>query len=386
MRVESRGVAWDAGRRARVYSIIGRAIAVLGIVFTLLPAELAAVGALEAVLGMFVMMIGFVASLETPRERPGEVHVDDAGGVLVRIGKKSLMFARAKITGAWVTRRVVSMREYYWVEISTRPGTTIAVRVPTLAEARGVVEELGFGPFGRAAKIPLAKRSRRVLHLALAAVAYLASIFAPWLAGPAMLLVVFAVVYELLRFAFRPPVLDIGSDALQVRIGPRKVRVPRSDIARVSSPTAGSIVIERKNGSKLRIRGVALDPARVAAAAALIDERLGDRPAHVRANAFERGGRGLAEWRAALRTNFDPTYRSTGASIEDATDVLASPSSTVEQRVGAALALRVAGEPLERVRIAAEGTVDGKVRVVLDAIADGADDEALDETLRRMAR
>jgi hypothetical protein len=36
--------------------------------------------------------------------------------------------------------------------------------------------------------------------------------------------------------------------------------------------------------------------------------------------------------------------------------------------------------------VAAEGTVEPKIRVVLEAIAEGANDERLDETLRAMER
>lgn len=53
---------------------------------------------------------------------------------------------------------------------------------------------------------------------------------------------------------------------------------------------------------------------------------------------------------------------------------------------GAALALRVAGAPRERVRIAAEGAADPRVRVALEAIADDADDEKLEKALRRLRR
>ena len=146
------------------------------------------------------------------------------------------------------------------------------------------------------------------------------------------------------------------------------------------------IVIERKDGTKVRIGSVGLEPVRVLAAAELIEERVGNRPAPARAAAFERGGRGIAEWRAAIQTALEPDYRSSGTSVDDATAVLASSTASVEQRIGAALALRVAGEPLEKVRIAAEGTVDPKIRVVLEAIADGADDEHLEQTLRAMKR
>ncbi|MDB4946044.1 MAG: hypothetical protein JWP97_5578, partial [Labilithrix sp.] len=58
-----------------------------------------------------------------------------------------------------------------------------------------------------------------------------------------------------------------------------------------------------------------------------------------------------------------------------------------EQRVGAALALRVAGEPPARIRVAAEAVVHEPTRQVLDALAsdDVHDDAAVDKALRRFS-
>lgn len=387
MRVESRGVGWDRGKRARLYSRFGRGVALFGLLVALLP-DAPGFGLLLALLGSLFMLLGFVTGVETPQELPGFVDVDAHGRVVAtRAGKASVAFPREQLAGAWLVRRVINLREYYWVEISTTVDTTVSVRVSSPEEGRALVEALGFGTIGRAVKIPLAKRSRRVFHLLLVAVAYVAATMTSALAHwPATMLFTFAALYALLRFAFRPPVLEVGSDALHVTTGFRKLRIPRGDIASVASFAPASLIIERKNGKKLRVLPLALDPARVDAAAEVIDARLGDRPAPPRAAAFERGGRALPEWRAGLRTAVDPSYRAAAASIEDAAAVLDSPSATTEQRIGAALALRVAGEPLDRVRIAAEGTVDPKVRVVLDAISEGADDARLEETLRALER
>src|SRR5207253_2417754 len=86
---------------------------------------------------------------------------------------------------------------------------------------------------------------------------------------------------------------------------------------------------------------------------------------HPRAAAFERGGekRDVGAWKSALRGTLDAGYRAAGTTVEDANAVLASTGSTIEQRLGAALALRVAGEPPQRIRIAADGMVDPKLRV-----------------------
>lgn len=388
MLVASRGVSWDRAGKARVLSILGRVGVVLGATVGVLSWTSLHTVSLTAFFGGFAsLLLGFGMSLDAPREQPGELHLDEQGNLQVSIGKRRpRIVPRHRMRGAWVVRRLVSMREFHWVEIALRSGTTVAARVENEQQGRALVEALGFGTPGRVVAIPLAKRTRRLIHLVFAAAVYLIVILAGAFEGTGALFLLFPLLYELLRFLFRPPVLEIGNDSLRVGIGVRSLRVLKEQIARIVFFAPASLIVEKKDGKKLRILPLALDPARVAAAAALVDARLGDRAAPARANAFERGGRSLDEWRAGMRTVLDPSYRSSGATIDDAALVLTSPTSSVEQRIGAALALRIAGEPLERVRIAAEGTVDPKVRVVLDAIAEGADDERVDETLRAMAR
>ena len=381
MHVLSRGVTWDSGGLARAYSVIGRIVVASGLAATFvgLPAL-----SLLIVPGALAMTMGFIASLDAPREVPGETVVEADGTVRVRIAKKWRTVERANVRGAWLLRRLVNMREYYWVEMALHSGTIVSVRVDSSEEGKALVDALGFGTAGRAVRMPLAKRTRRLFHPLIVIAAFALATSVPDFGWPDLVPVGMVIAYELLRFVLRAPVLEIGHDALHVHRGVRKVKLGRVAIARASA--SSSLVIERKDGSQVRVGPFGLDRARLAAAAAVIDERLGDRPGPAKADAFERKGRSPADWRAGVRASLDPTYRSAGASTDDANAVLASSTASVEQRIGAALALRVAGEPVTRVRTAAEGTVDPKVRVVLDAIADGADDEHLDATLRAMER
>lgn len=68
---------------------------------------------------------------------------------------------------------------------------------------------------------------------------------------------------------------------------------------------------------------------------------------------------------------------------EDAFAVVRSAAATDDERIGAAIALRVAGEP-ERVRIAADTLANDDVRDALEAIADGADDVRVERALRKI--
>ena len=100
------------------------------------------------------------------------------------------------------------------------------------------------------------------------------------------------------------------------------------------------------------------------AVARVIEERLG--PAATTADRFthyERGGRPLAEWRDHLAQAMNQaSYRHNAATVDEAATVLRSAQATPEQRVGAALAMRVAGQPKERIRVAVDAAADDRVR------------------------
>ncbi len=66
-------------------------------------------------------------------------------------------------------------------------------------------------------------------------------------------------------------------------------------------------------------------------------------------------------------------YRAGASSTEEAAAVLASPRATPDQRIGAALALRLAGAPIEQIRIASHGLAEERVRTVIAEIADAED-------------
>jgi hypothetical protein len=92
------------------------------------------------------------------------------------------------------------------------------------------------------------------------------------------------------------------------------------------------------------------------------------------AERLERGGRSVADWRAALAELFGggAGYRSATLARDVAEQVLDDGAAPVERRIGAALALASQGgdEAKSRIRIAANRTTDEKLRVVLDAVAE----------------
>jgi hypothetical protein len=156
------------------------------------------------------------------------------------------------------------------------------------------------------------------------------------------------------------------------------------------------VAIELRHGGTLRLAGAALDLQRSTAAGRVLRERLArltpgagaTNPAAEtspapRAAHYARGQRTVAGWRAALAAMRDASYRGPTASVEDMTAVLTSPLATPEERVGAALALRIAGEPPARIRVAAEAVASEHLREALAAAAE-SDDATLDVALRRL--
>ena len=138
------------------------------------------------------------------------------------------------------------------------------------------------------------------------------------------------------------------------------------------------------------IDGKALDLERRGAFATLLHERFMQAPApssarDVTAQGFARRDRPVAEWRHDLAGRTKAGHYRASAMPEDAAaEVLVSGRAADDERAGAALALRIGGEPPERIRVAASGVADQHLRETLEAIAEEENEEALDEMLGRL--
>ena len=95
--------------------------------------------------------------------------------------------------------------------------------------------------------------------------------------------------------------------------------------------------------------------------------------------ALARQGRPVRAWQEDLRRLADgtPGFRQQAWSREDLERVLEDASASVEQRVGAALALRADPGTRLRIRIAASASANEELRAALEACA--AEDDAIDE-------
>lgn len=401
MIVESPAISSDKGALAHITSVLAKVLAIGGFVFAIVSNDIAGTGVSFMWLGSFLVMMSLGLTFVRP-EAEGSLEIRDEAVIVTRRGREKVIRKR-NVASAWVATRLVAGGLVPVVEIRTRLGTTVSIRLANNDDARAVLRALGFGPGGRSVRIDLARPSRRVFHPLIGLLSYvIGGVTGSALAGRVVdelfdgrpigdtiagLLILFGVcfTYAFLKRLFAAPVVTIGHDGLRITRWLRTEVVKRSQLRRFTIPGIDLPgVIELRDGKQIGLAGVLLDDGRLRAAVDLVAERLADEPGPDRGAAFERGGRDAGAWRAQIRASLDPGYRASGLTLEHANEVLASSHSTVEQRLGAALALRVAGEPSDRVRIAAVGAADPRVRVAFEAIAEDVDDEKLDKVLRRL--
>jgi hypothetical protein len=338
--------------------------------------------------------------------RAGQVELDEAALRVQGIAGR-LEVPRAEILSAAIVERPLGSTMIPYVEVDLVSGDRLSIGVPAGEDvARAMVDDLGFGPGKRRVRFDLASPARRLFHpllgygayqlltIPLAIVASVADVaFLQVLAYPLTI-----VAYVVTRRALRAPIVTIGDDGLLWESGWRRRFVPLRDIVEVEQlHQTMPVTIQLRSGGALRLAGAAVDLQRSSAAGRALRERLARRapdtvaaagsaeasPAD-RAAHYGRGERTVADWRAALAAMLAASYRGPTASVEDMTAVLASPLASPEERVGAALALRIAGEPPVKIRVAAESVVSEPLREALAAAAED-DDAALEGVLRRLS-
>ena len=185
--------------------------------------------------------------------------------------------------------------------------------------------------------------------------------------------------------------LTVGEDGLLLRNRWTRTFLSFSRIRSVSSGplhATGSLVVELDDGTTQRLTTLPRPEAE-----AILTQIEQHRRRHAEATRtssasdvrLARAGRPLAAWRHDLEQPV--AFRSSTPSPEELRDVLSSPGASVEERVGAALALRrVPGEGETRIRIAASTTANPELRIALEAIAeDEVDEERLETALHGAA-
>ena len=81
----------------------------------------------------------------------------------------------------------------------------------------------------------------------------------------------------------------------------------------------------------------------------------------------------MADWRAAVAKHITAEdFRRATLSADDVEAIFAAPNATPEHRIGAAMALRIAGgqDARERIRVAAEHSANDELRQALLEVAE----------------
>ena len=397
----SGGVSWTRVRAPRLLSRLARglyAASAVGAFATVVGgwSELAALGIFGSVIAWPLMILSYILSL-TQTTFAGGLAVSRTELVVHGAGSTRKFIPLSRIAGAVVVHREVFGAFVPTVEVELASGDRLTARLPDPRAAAAVVRALGFGPGGRRVHVSLAKPTRRLFHPLMGCIAYFVGVFLtiPRMPSHAMdslyglYPLLGLLLYAGLKRLLRAPKVTIGEDGilLERRVG--STFVPRADISFVGA-SGSTLVVERRSGKRDELRGFALDPARLLAVAQVVEERSKAAPTTAdRFTHYESGGRLLAEWRAHLAQAMNQaSYRHNAATVDEAAAVLHSAEATPEQRVGAALALRVAGQPKERIRVAVDAAADERVRAALEAVADArdgdVDDPVIEKELKRL--
>ena len=409
--VESAGISWVRVRAARLLSRVGLAIYLASTVLqgvgmgTLGSSSKFGMALFAASYVLALMYLAaFVASFvlwfwRSPK--PGTVHVQDQTVTLEGVGRPARSFQRAQVRSALVTTGPAGTE----VHLEHESGDLAIVRPVAPQAAYTLVQALGFGPGGKSTHISMASPQRRWLHPVFGWVSSQISTFTVVMIGlgltPQALgdrsnvgaLITYPLsalttlgLYRLARRLFRPWELTIGDDGVRYAVGRKERFVRRADLQGVEYPYPGAPVTVHAGPHTFRIMGMGLDEAKRRAAAELLHATL-QRTARApgREAPFDAAAASASAVRARFRQMFDDgNYRNAGVSAEDALAALESPTATPEQRVGAAVALRVRGEDPVRIRVATQALADESTREALMAIADDAPDAVVDRALTRM--
>lgn len=187
----------------------------------------------------------------------------------------------------------------------------------------------------------------------------------------------------------RPPRVEVGADGVRVQRVFGSVFLPFEAIAAVLG-SGRTLVLSRADGAEERVEVPAGSEAYAEALRHRIELGLAAHAdaadAGPRLALLKRGGRDLETWRAHLGelADRDAGYRDLPLSRDDLAAILEAPTTTVEHRIAAALALDSLGAEAaaDEIRIAADCCAEPRARIALERILEAElDDAALEEAL-----
>lgn len=342
------------------------------------------------------------------RAEPGRVTL--AGeAVLIDRGATRIELRRGDIVGGAIAPQGAEQA----VALQLADGRTVTARTRTMAEADALLRAVGLDAEKRRFESRFTASAIRGL-LGVAVIFGLGVAIAPFrpaihggvvrtLAGLGWLAIAIPAIAAWI-LGTRPPEILVGADGVTTRGLLRRRFIPFRDIAsvHVSRPPQGAatrsspglaVSLALRDGQVMRIPV----PAGNEDAATAIGWRIQlglaasaeapDAPARLALLARE--ARDLPAWRKKLAgvAGVDAGYRAVPLSRDDLEAIVEAPAATVEQRLGAALALRAlsaeegAASSAPRLRVAAERCVSPRLRVALTELADGSDEAAVDEAV-----
>jgi len=340
-------------------------------------------------LGAFLGFAGLAALMSAPiiaatglllkirsKATEGRIAWGERGLMLHAEGSEPRLLGRSFSSGV-----VVPHEDGFEVRLVRDTGDDVSVLVDDDATARALLSLARVGREWVTTRVEWASWVTRALSggLTFAAVGlsgFLTAIFLPEPFNLAALVVClllpfFAAGAASRRFAWRS--LEIGSDAIVFVYQGRRRMIPLRDVVDVRV-LDDAVVLDLEDGSTRRfdVHGEGLaEGVRRRVASALADMGA----AGGKESFFARGERSFAEWVARMRGLLDrgTGFREVRLDRDDTLRVLEDPDASPEARVGAALAVASA-EPA-RVRVVAETCASPKLRVALEAAADGEVEE-----------
>lgn len=183
----------------------------------------------------------------------------------------------------------------------------------------------------------------------------------------------------------------IGRDGVQLRHVLDRF-IPHEKIREVGLiPGDGRVQLSLRDGRRIAVHPIATgQPERMHALLGYLQRAMAsdDGAAVAAIGTLDRSGIPIPAWRQRLAVLFDaePGYRGARLAPDQAVAIAEDPLTSPERRLGAALALLGAGaiddHAQKRLRIAAEGSANPKLRVALEAIAEGEiEDAAIEQAL-----
>lgn len=346
----------------------------------------------------FMLLAGAVlTSVSLPRRAPGVLRADGHGLVILQGGKEQHV-ARSALEGGLVLPGTADGKRPR-IELHLHKGATLTAEVPDGMAAHRLLDRLGIDAARRRVAVLCGSSYRPLVTgcislpivwgLFLIPLGYLATEY-PSANWPSLAFVG-AILLTMLLIVRRtqPREIIVGSDGLRIRGAFADRWIPHSHIRAIDeNPRVLSIDVGEVDGPRRRIEVAKGDPSVVMAVAGRLRLAIalgsnGAGGASIGAD-LDPAGKSFTEWKDKLQALLlDAGYRKSTVRHEELYAVVDDPDLPPGQRLGAALALRMAQHPeaRERIRVAADACADDAMRCALEEAAEG---ELGERTLRRV--